>query len=60
MKQITIIEYDGGRKYKAEKPKNHVLLQNTSRFICKTNGYDIEMVQQHFLKILTKISPKEE
>ena len=53
-------EYEEWQKYKAEKAKGHVLLPDTVRFICETNGYDAEKIGQHFLEILPKICPPEE
>ena len=60
MKQITNKEYEEWQKYKAEKAKGHVLLQDTVRFICEANGYDAEKIGQHFLEILPKICPPEQ
>ena len=50
MKQITNKEYEEWQKYKAEKAKGHILLPDTVRFICEANGYDAEMIGQHFLE----------
>ena len=60
MKQIANKEYEKWQKCKVEKEKGHVLLPDTARFICETNGFDAEKNGQRFLEILPKITEHEE